>query len=49
MTKELSNMYCYACTIYSGENQVFDTLLILQVFPLTNHVEVCNFNLLILS
>ena len=23
--------------------QVFDTLLILQVFPLTKHVEVCNF------
>ena len=36
--------------IRNGENsdiqwgeQVFDTLLILQVFPLTKHVEVCNF------
>ena len=33
----------YLTTDIQWGEQVFDTLPILQVFPLTNHVEVCNF------
>jgi hypothetical protein len=37
-----SPIYFWGKSIQWGE-QVFDTLLILQVFLLTKHVEVCNF------
>ena len=42
LTPKVFNFHIWYIGIQWGE-QVFDTLPILQVFPLTKHVEVCNF------
>ena len=41
--REFATIYTHIYIYIQWGEQVFDTLPILQVFPLTKHVEVCNF------